>query len=58
VKIDEVVIATTRARAPEVAEARSTWAQIEAHWSSRADAPPEDRRDGLRAKLAQVEEAS
>lgn len=58
VKLEEVVIASTRARSPEVAEARTTWAQLEAYWPARSDAPAEERRAELRAKLTTIEGAA
>lgn len=57
VKVEEVVIASTRARAPEVAEARTTWAQLEAHWASRHDMPAPERLPALKEKLSTIEEA-
>lgn len=56
VKVEEVVIASTRARAPEVAEARTTWAQLEAHWASRNDSPAPERLPALKEKLSTIEE--
>lgn len=56
VKVEPVVIASTRARAPEVAEARTTWAQLEAYWASRSDAPADERLPELREKLSTIEE--
>jgi hypothetical protein len=55
VKLDEVVLASTRARAPEVAEARSTWAQLEAFWAARGDAPAAERRPELARKVGEIE---
>lgn len=57
VKAEEVVSASTRARAPEVAEERTTWGQLEAHWRSKPDAPVSERMEGLRSKLGLIEEA-
>lgn len=53
VHLDPVVEASTRARAPEVAEARGLDAQLRAFWESKGGAPA--RAEQLIAKLAQLE---
>lgn len=58
VKVEEVVIATTRARAPEVAAARSPFAMLEAHLASKGTPIEDAEREGLRAKVAELEGAA
>lgn len=55
VKVEERVIATTRARTPEVAEARTTAAQLEAYWRARDGAPAEERWPALVKRLGELE---
>lgn len=43
VQVEEVVIPTTRARAPEVAAATGVGEQLRALWAARGDVPPEAR---------------
>jgi len=54
VKMEPVVVATTRARAPEIATARTTWDKLEVHWHSRGIEIGE-RRPALQEKLAELE---
>ena len=55
VKVEEQVIQTTRARAPEVGIARTTRDKLEAHWRSRGFEPGE-RRGALVGKLTELED--
>jgi DNA repair exonuclease SbcCD nuclease subunit len=55
VELDDVVIAETRARAPEVAAATTLPAKLEAHWRSVAF-DPEERRSSLLDKARLLEE--
>lgn len=57
VKVEEVVLAVTRARAPEVARASTYPEKLEAHWRSIAF-DPGDRREELLRKQAQLEAIS
>lgn len=56
VKVEEEVSATVRARAPEVAIAKTLPEKLSALWASRG-VNVGDRRDGLLTKVAQLEEA-
>ncbi len=56
VKLEEVVIAETRSRTPEVARAVTLPAKLEAFWASKGFAPG-DRRDALLGKALELEEA-
>lgn len=56
VKLEEVVLASTRARAPEVAAAPTTWEQVVAHWRSKGEAPSAERLDARARLLAEIEE--
>lgn len=58
VKLEEVVIATTRARVPEVARAATLPEKLHALWASRGDVPEPDRAEALIAKLATLEEVA
>jgi hypothetical protein len=58
VQLDPVVEANTRARAPEVAEARGLEAQLRAYWLSKGDEPDEPRAGRLLAKLGELEKVS
>lgn len=57
VKVEEEVSATVKARAPEVAAAKTLPEKLSALWASRG-VNVGDRRDGLLAKVAQLEEAA
>ena len=54
VKLEPVVEVSTRARAPEVAQARTLRDQLDAHWESKGGAP--DRRVPLLGKLGELED--
>jgi exonuclease SbcD len=54
VKVEEVVDATTRARAPEVAQARTLREQLEAYWATKGKDPGE-RRVALLDKVSLLE---
>lgn len=56
VKVEEQVMATTRARTPEVARAVTLVDKLDALWSSRNDAPDPVRREALMAKLYELED--
>lgn len=58
VKVEEEVIATTRARVPEIAKAATTRGKLEAMWRARDAAPEPARAERIFAKLAQIEEGS
>ena len=58
VKIEERVIATTRARVPEIATATTLADKLDALWRSRRDLPAPERIPRLLAKLDQLEEES
>lgn len=55
VKVEEVVRAVKRAKAPEVALARSLPDKLSAFWASRGTTPDAERRARLMAKLGQIE---
>lgn len=55
IKIEEVVRATTRARAPEIARASTVAEKLGALWRARGDVPEETRRARLLARLAELE---
>lgn len=55
VKLDEQVIALTRARAPEITTARTLSEKVQTLWSVHNDTPDAERRERLLAKLAQLE---
>lgn len=55
IKIEEVVRATTRARAPEIARASTVAEKLGALWRGRGDVPDETRRARLLARLAELE---
>ena len=55
VKVEEVVIAERRARAPEVAKAVSVQQKLSAHWESIGYQPSDALREALFAKAAAVE---
>lgn len=57
VKLEEVVIAETRARAPEIAQAATLDAKLDAFWAAKGFAPGA-RREALLAKAHELEEAS
>ncbi len=57
VKIEEQVEVTTRARAPEIATARTIVDKLDALWRSRGDMPDVGRRDRLLSKLSVLETA-
>lgn len=54
VKLEPVVEVSTRARAPEIAQARTLLEQLDAHWQSKGGLPA--RRDQLVAKLGELED--
>jgi len=54
VKIEEVVEASQRARAPEVATARTLQEQLDAYWASKGF-DPGIRREALLGKLSELE---
>lgn len=54
VRVEEVVETTTRARAPEVAAAKTLWDKCVAFWASKG-ASVEGRAERLRAKVAELE---
>ena len=56
VKLEEVVIATTRARAPEVAAAQGLADKLRAYWAARDDVPEDDREERLLTMAYQAEE--
>lgn len=58
VKLDEQVVATVRARAPQIAIAKSTTDKLQCLWETRRDVPDGARRERLFNKLAELEEAS
>lgn len=58
VKLEECVIATTRARSPEVARAVTLVDKLDALWSARRDVPDPVRRDALVAKLGELESSA
>jgi predicted phosphodiesterase len=57
VKVEAETITSTRARAPEVAAARTLGAKVEALWASRGDTPEPARASRLLGRLAQLEDA-
>lgn len=58
VKVEEQVIASTRARTPEVAAAKTLADKLAALWESRNDVPDPVRRDALVRKLGELEGAA
>lgn len=56
VKLEEEVASSTRARAPEIATARTLPEKLDRLWASRGDAPPAERRASILAKLSELEE--
>lgn len=56
VKLDEVVIAVTRARAPQISAAKTLREKLDVLWTARNDVPDAARRERLLSKLAQVEQ--
>jgi exonuclease SbcD len=56
-KIEERVRATTRARAPEVAAAKTTADMLRAHWASKGTTPAAERAARLVERLAHLEAA-
>ena len=58
VKVEEQVLATTRARSPEVARAVTLVDKLDALWSARRDVPDPVRRDALVAKLGELESSA
>jgi DNA repair exonuclease SbcCD nuclease subunit len=56
-KIEERVRATTRARAPEVAAAKTTADMLRAHWASKGTTPAAERAARLLDRLAEAEAA-
>jgi DNA repair exonuclease SbcCD nuclease subunit len=57
VKLDDEVIANTRARAPEVATAETTREKLEVLWRVRGTTPDDDRKGRLFTKLDRLEAA-
>ena len=55
VKVEEQVIATTRARAPEIATAKSIEEKLRTVWEARDDVPPEERASRLVSKAVELE---
>jgi DNA repair exonuclease SbcCD nuclease subunit len=55
VKIEAVVTTTVRARAPEVAQAKSLPDKLDAMWESTGEIPSTERRGRLLGKLSQLE---
>ena len=55
VKLEPVVEVSTRARAPEVAQARTLRDQLDAHWESKGGAP--DRREPMLRKITELEDS-
>jgi exonuclease SbcD len=55
VKLEEVVIATSSARAPEVARARTVAEKLRAMWRARGDEPEPDRAERLLAHVGEIE---
>lgn len=58
VKVEEQVRTVKRAKAPEVAQARSLPDKLDAYWASRGTTPDAERRARLMAKLGQLEAAA
>lgn len=58
VKLDEQVVPTVRARAPEITTATKLTDKLACLWRVRRDAPDEARRERLFSKLTELEEAS
>lgn len=56
VKVEECVIPTTRARAPEIAAAPTLAGKLSALWRARGDALSEERTSRVLAKVAALEE--
>lgn len=57
VKVEEVVETTTRARAPEVARAKTLADKLRAYWQAKGDEPTPERADRLLDRLRHVEAA-
>jgi exonuclease SbcD len=55
VRLDEDVLVTTRARAPDVVTAKTTEARLRATWAARGFAPDADRAARLVEKAGQIE---
>ena len=55
VKVEEVVIPTMRARAPEVSAAESLTEKLIAYWASRGETPSESRAAALINKANQLD---
>jgi DNA repair exonuclease SbcCD nuclease subunit len=58
VKLEEQVIASTRARTPEVAAAKTLADKIAALWEARKDVPDPVRREAIVSKLGELEGAA
>lgn len=58
VKIEEVVRATTRARAPEIAAARTLPEKLSAHWEAKGVQLADERRARVLEKVVGLEKAS
>jgi len=57
VKVEPQIIATTRARAPEVATAQTLTEKLEALWAARNDVPEPERGERLLGKARTLEES-
>jgi DNA repair exonuclease SbcCD nuclease subunit len=55
VKIEEIVIQTTRARVEEITTAQTIEQKLQVLWKSRDDVPPAERQERLFAKLGEIE---
>lgn len=58
VKLEVVTLVETRARAPEVAQASTNRARLEAYWGTSGKSPTLGRREAILDKLAQIESES
>lgn len=58
VKVEEVVTATTRARAPEVAAAKTLPEKLRAYWAARGIELAEDRQQRVLGRLVELEEVA
>jgi hypothetical protein len=58
VKLDPQVMPKSAARAPEVARAKTMPDKLEAYWAAKDAVPPDDRKQRLLSKVAEVEEAA
>lgn len=58
VKLEAVIVHETRARVPEIVEARDVWSKITAFWKAKGIEVSDEQQERVREKLVEVEVAS